>query len=78
MTKPLDVKFGPKQSSDPKYSENNSVTITIESNPKWTTWNLTATTVCHGDNMPCTDSFLNSTNYEKEKEDHILVEFKKV
>ena len=75
----LDVRFGPIKSSEPKYSGNNTVTITIESNPIWTTWNLTATAVCHGDNkdnMTCTDSFLNST--KTEKDDHILVEFKKV
>ena len=72
----LDVKFGPKKTSEPKYSENNTVTITIESNPIWTTWNLTATEVCHGDNKTCTDSYLNST--DKEKDDHISVELKKV
>ena len=77
----LDVRFGPIKSSEPKYSENNTVTITIESNPEWTTWDLIATAVCHGDNednMTCTDSFLNSTNYKKEKDDHILVEIEKV
>ena len=73
----LDVKFGPKKTSEPKYSENNTVTITIESNPIWTTWNLTATDVCHGDdNLTCPDSYLNSTKYVDD--DHISVELKKV
>ena len=75
MAEPLDVKFGPTNSSEPNYTEYNIVVITIESNPAPSYWNLTATTVCHGNNSNCTELTLDS---KSEKNDHISVEINKV
>ena len=74
MADPLDVKFAPTNASKPNYKEDNVVVITVESNPK-PSWNLTATSVCHGDNSSCTDLNLNSTSEENY---HISVVIKQV
>ena len=71
MSEPLDVKFGPTNASPPHYTkDNHSVTITFESNPAPTSWSLTASPVCHGDNSNCSDINLDKANNQN---DHISV-----
>ena len=74
MAEPLDVKFGPTITML-NHKDNHTVTITIESNPKPSSWNLTATAVCHGENSSCSNLNLNS---ESKESDHLSVDMKQV
>ena len=71
MAAPLDIKFGPTQANI-SYGDNQSLVVSVESNPAPTSWTLTAINVCHGHNSSCSNLTLTSDS-DHLTDDHLSV-----
>ena len=71
MAAQLDIKFGPTQANI-SYGDNQSLVVSVESNPAPTSWTLTAINVCHGHNSSCSNLTLTSDS-DHLTDDHLSV-----